>query len=298
MRFSKEGARRFLQNRSFQKQYALSHKHLRESISKNHESLAVVVHLFYVENWPLFSEKLQLLQHNGIAFDLFLTIPPENEPFMEEVAKLFPQRKYMVVPNRGRDILPFVKTVEILQESGYEYLLKFHSKKSTHWEGGQDWLTHTMNVLIPKKKELAAQLMATLQEKKTGIIGPAEYYFPLTINFPANGPHMTRVMTKLYDAEKAYEVLQVNRRSYGFFGGSMFWARLDAIQKLIASSSIRHFETERGQIDATYAHALERLFCVVPEVDGKNIYELTEKTCKQRPSESKNIPEWSTDHDK
>lgn len=291
-------AKRFMENRKFQKQYDKQQQKLRDSIAADHPKLAVIIHLFYTENWSLFLSKLKLLDEQGISFDLFVTTPPTNEPFMEEVAKSFPKMRYMVVPNRGRDILPFVKTVEVLKDAKYEYLLKFHSKKSTHWEGGQDWLTHTMDVLVSSNKTVAQKICRALKNDRTGIIGPSEYYFPLTINFPANGPHMTRMVTRLYGSSKAHEVLQINRKTYGFFGGTMFWARIDAIKSIIEASTIRNFESELGQIDATYAHALERLFCVVPEIDGRTMYELTSNDCKERPYASDNIPDWSTDHDK
>ena len=96
----------------------------------------------------------------------------------------------------------------------------------------------------------------------------------------------------------AYKILQKKRREYGFFGGTMFWVDLESIKDLFVYSSAKYFEPEAGQIDATFAHALERLFCIIPEIDGKDIYESTGGEVRKRPYQSDNIPDWSEDHDK
>jgi lipopolysaccharide biosynthesis protein len=48
----------------------------------------------------------------------------------------------------------------------------------------------------------------------------------------------------------------------GFFAGTMFWVRLEALRPLMdAHLGEWQFETEGGQIDGTLSHAVERIFC-------------------------------------
>lgn len=256
-------------------------------------TLAVVIHLFYVDNWPLFVRKLTNL--NGYPFDMFITIPQQNIYFKKEILKAYPTANIIVVPNHGRDVLPFIKVAKKLYEAGYESVLKFHSKKSTHREDGQEWLDDMLNKLLPDRSRVMDDIYDKLQDKNTGILGPEGVYYPLTVNFPANGVHMTRIIKKLYDSRLAHKYLQLNRNQYGFFGGTMFWARLDAIKNLLVFP-VRYFETEAGQIDGTLPHALERLFTVVPEIDMKTNYEINDKGVVKRPYMSTNIPDWSEDH--
>lgn len=259
-------------------------------------TLAVVVHLFYFDNWPLFNKKLKLLEKN--SFDLFITMPRQNEEFAEIIKRDYPEVKIIYSPNRGRDILPFLMVAKVLYENGYKTVLKFHSKKSTHWDGGQSWLEGMLSQIIPNNKRTLKQILNTVSKENFGVLGPADVYYPLTINFPANGKHMTNIISNIKSRRVARRVLQEDRKKYGFFGGTMFWISLDSIQELFRYSSASYFEPEAGQIDGTFAHALERLFCVIPEIEAKDIYESTGDKVVKRTYASNNIPSWSEDHDK
>jgi lipopolysaccharide biosynthesis protein len=256
---------------------------------------AVVIHLFYTENWPLFKRKLLLLPDG--SFDLFLTMPKENMEFLKTVQEDFPGATAVQVKNRGRDVLPFITIARRLYKDGYGSVLKFHSKKSTHRDDGQEWLELMLDQIIPENKRARAQILDIIRGDRYGVIGPASMYYPLTINFPANGAHMTRIVSELYGKKRAHETLQVRRKEFGFFGGTMFWVNLDSIKGLLKLSRLR-FEREKGQIDGTFAHALERLFCVVPEIEDKDIYESDGLRVTKRPYQSGNIPDWSEDHEK
>ena len=278
--------------------YTLSHKKTYRDVLayRPTASLAVVIHLFYIDNWELFERRLKSLDE--INFDLFITMPENNLSFVGAIRHTYPKARIIVVPNHGRDVLPFVTVASALSKNGYKYVLKFHSKKSTHWDGGQSWLEGMMERLLPKNPRLIQQILKTLEDENTGIIGPADVYYPLTINFPANGLWMTKVMNRIFNKAMSERILQKHRSDYGFFGGTMFWARLDAIMSVINDSKVHFYPTEKGQIDGTYAHALERLFCIVPEANNKQIYELTKTKIQERSYRSDNIPEWSEDHDK
>lgn len=259
-------------------------------------TLAVVIHLFYLDNWVLFNEKLALLGED--SFDLFITMPKQNEGFAKVIERDYPEVKIIYSPNRGRDVLPFLKVARMLYNSGYKTVLKFHSKKSSHWDGGQSWLEEMMSQIIPNDKKALKQILNIINRENFGVLGPAGVYYPLTINFPANGKCMTTIISDIKTRELAHRVLQEDRRKYGFFGGTMFWINLSSIEELFRYSSASYFEPETGQIDGTFAHALERLFCIIPEIEAKDIYESTGGRVVKRAHASNNIPSWSEDHDK
>lgn len=267
----------------------------RELYRTSDARFAVVIHLYYTDNWPLFEKKLQALRK--YKYDIFITIPGGNMGFTPRIRKAYPNANIFVVPNLGRDVLPFIKIAQLLRRQGYEWVLKFHSKKSTHRSDGQEWLEEMLNRLLPSDSSVMQRLNEIMSHSDTGIVGPDTVYYPLSINFPANGEAMTWAISKLYSKAKAHEYLQIRRAEYGFFGGTMFWARIDALGRLL-DFPIHYFDLEAGQIDATFAHALERLFCVVPEIEGRKLYELTPHTVKPRSYKSDNIPDWSEDHEK
>ena len=77
----------------------------------------------------------------------------------------------------------------------------------------------------------------------------------------------------------------------------MFWVRFEALESILdANFNANDFEREKGRIDGTMAHALERVICVVPELDGKSVYEVSDKGLKQLAYKTHNIPEWSELH--
>jgi lipopolysaccharide biosynthesis protein len=188
-----------------------------------------------------------------------------------------------------------MQVARILRQLDYSYLLKFHSKKSTHRDDGQDWLEDMLSKLLPENASVLNDTINALQKPDTGVIGPKGVYYPLTVNFPANGQYMTHVLKRMYRSSIVHKYLQQERAEYGFFGGTMFWARLDSVHDLI-DVPLSYFEEEKGQIDGTVAHALERLFCIVSEIEGRKMYEVSESSLQQRPYNSANIPQWSEDH--
>jgi lipopolysaccharide biosynthesis protein len=253
---------------------------------------AVVVHLYYTESWDAISEKLKSI--SSFSFDIFVSLPKQNMDFKQSILLVFPHAFVYEAPNRGRDVLPFVSVAGVLYDKGYRHVLKLHSKKSIHRKDGEDWMVKMLNALVPKQPKLQSLIIDTLKRPEAAMIGPKGQYVSLRVNFDANGTHMTEILTKLYTKKVAYDALQVHRSEYGFFAGTMFWVNLESINPLLEKfSKARFFESESGQIDATFAHSLERLFCVMPEILNQDIYEVGSDAIKQISYNDGVIPDWS-----
>lgn len=205
---------RLKQNVADSRLYQESFRTLNESYVRRHD-LAVVVHVYYPESWPHIKDKLQ--QSLGDAFDLFITLPEHNTAFAKTITAEYPESVILITPNRGRDILPFLRVAERLQTLGYMHLLKLHTKKSTHRTDGADWFNDLLSNLLPRNPKVLKALMATLNDKDTGIVGPADQYMQLTVNFEANGARMTQLLNKLYSKDTTHNTLQLGREDHGFF---------------------------------------------------------------------------------
>jgi lipopolysaccharide biosynthesis protein len=254
--------------------------------------IAIVLHLYYPEAWTLIKPRLKPLESFG--FDLFVTIPSHNILFGDVIRVDYSNAYIIESPNQGRDVLPFLVMASEIEKAGYLYILKLHSKKSTHRKDGGDWFENILEHLVPSTQEGVNKLLQVIDKSNTAIIGPAGQYVSLTVNFEANGMHMTRVINKLYSNAKSFKVLQQDRKDYGFFAGTMFWARIDAIKPIVDMNYRAYqFESEKGQIDGTFAHALERIFCLVPEIEGRKIYEIEENSIREVKYSSGSVPDWS-----
>lgn len=275
-----------------QTQYAINTKTLGAISRDKNVKSAIIIHLYYTDAWPLLKKKISKLD-DDLAFDLFVTLPAPNKEFTKTIAKDYPNAYILEVPNRGRDVLPFLEVARGIREKGYEYLLKLHSKKSVHREDGNEWFNDILDALLPANSYVAGSLAKALKSKNTGVVGPAGQYVSLRVNYDSNSFFLFKVIREVFNADKATEIGQ-KRADYGFFAGTMFWARFDALKDVLDEDlSVMAFEHEDKQIDGTIAHGLERAFCVVPEVNGKDMYEIGSEKVQLLEYSTENIPEWS-----
>lgn len=262
--------------------------------------VAVVLHLYYAESWEeFFMDRLQRLARE-LPYDLYVTLPQQNTQHINLIQETFPSANFFVVPNKGRDVLPFIKATARLQSMGYKKVLKLHSKKSTHRdlegnpaESGDNWLDSTLDALIPRDRKTLAKLVGIISEKKTGMIGAYDYYYPLRMYFGHNREKIEQIMRHI-DRSVFSGIISDKVEDMGFFGGTMFWVDIDAIAPTLQISE-RNFQNETGQTDGTIAHALERVFCILPQTKAMNIYGVSGKEVLKINKQKGNIPGWYYD---
>lgn len=245
---------------------------------------ALVTHLYYADTWPLLAESLRRLR---VPHDVFVSLPIRNVPLIRQVRRAFPGVRFMVVPNRGRDVLPFVAIASVLLRRRYDVVLKIHSKRSPHFEGGRAWLELLLDRLVPGP-DVVDDLIRRLRQPDAGVVGPSELYVPLVTYLRENRAHLAHILTGIVGRESAQQVLG-NPEGYGFFAGTMFWARLDAIRPLLGFGP-RDFEAEAGQADGTLAHALERAFTLIPCLLGRENLEFSDGGMRPRPTAASGGP--------
>lgn len=252
--------------------------------------LAVVIHLYYPEMKNVFFEKLKNISH--LKYDLFITLPETKADKQSIIEEIFPKAHIALVPNCGRDVLPFVQVMKKIRKYGYTKVLKLHSKRSPHRKDGEEWRDKILDSLLPANEQTVKDIQRFLNRKKTAIIGPSGEYVSLLVNFSATGHYLKNLVGKIIDTKLAGELVSTSDE-YGFFAGTMFWARVDALDPVIDSVAIGDFEPELGQEDSTLAHALERLLNVIPELQGRDMYEQRNGKVVKIDHHTSNIPSWS-----
>src|SRR5690606_14465343 len=83
----------------------------------------------------MLAEMLQRLKHNTIQPDLFISVKDadcqaEAETLLSDYAGVV--KAVEIVPNRGRDIGPFLTAFGDRLVEGYELIGHLHTKRSTH----------------------------------------------------------------------------------------------------------------------------------------------------------------------
>lgn len=231
--------------------------------------LAIVVHLYYPEMWEKISKALQVID---VEFDIFVSVPDGSGVVqLEKISKFHKYTNIVTVPNRGRDVLPFVTLTNRIRAAGnYEYLLKLHTKKSKHRNDGDVWFDDLLTQLLPEAG--VDKILKTLKKSDTGLIGPANHVVSLSRHMGGNRQAVQKLSQEL--SGKEYEALVEDERRYPFFGSTMFWCRMDALTPLLDLYLMpSDFESEQGQIDGTLAHAIERVLGgVLHAVNGRRMY--------------------------
>ncbi len=271
---------------------------LKRFAERSKQKKAIVLHLYYTDMWPYFSEKLSILKDNGYDLVVSLTHGSESPELRAQIASDYPNSEIVVVQNKGRDVLPFLFVTQILQEAGYEHVLKIHSKKSPHmkdaegWGSGDEWMEEIMSEIIPKTQTGLHDIQEKLRQKRTSVIGPETQYISLIVNYEQNKRLFRNILDDVFDTYTK-ERVDAHRYRYGFFAGTMFWVRLDSIVELLSYTCL-DFQEEARQIDGTMAHAMERAFSVVPQMKKCKQYSLDSAgNVKEIPYLSFNLPSWS-----
>ncbi|MDF3942653.1 rhamnan synthesis F family protein [Achromobacter denitrificans] len=230
--------------------------------------VAVVAHIFYPE---LASEIYALLKNIVEPFDLIITTPHEGAivGLIDTFAGLASSVTVFLSENRGRDVGPFLAVHRSGMLERYDAVLKLHSKKSTYSEQGQHWQQSLFSQLCGDSR-VVNRVIALLRSDKVGMVGPHDYYLTHPHYWGANRPTVFKLAQSLTDS-----TLQDKDVPLGFFAGTMFWFAPKAMTALHdIPDELLDFEPENGKQDGTLAHALERIFGLLPRFRGYSVTSL------------------------
>lgn len=229
---------------------------------------AIVLHVYYPDLWPELSETLRRVT---VPYDLYITVTWRGEEtwaFKAQIEAEFPGALVLAVPNRGRDILPFLTLVNAGALDGYRAVAKLHTKKSPHRDDGDLWRRHLIGGILPETG-LEARLEAFVAD-------------PAAAFWVADGQHYTGQEWWGSNIERTRQVLSqveitLNEDQLSFPAGSIYWIKplMIAMLKALALHADR-FETETAQVDGTLAHAIERVLGFLALAAGQAILQTSE----------------------
>jgi hypothetical protein len=232
--------------------------------------VGVHLHLHYQDLWPEFRADLANLPP---GFGLHVTTSQDNPALFRSIAAEFPGATVTVMPNRGRDIGPFLALLGSGAFERYEYVCKLHSKKSPAGGGesyfGRVWRRQNFADLLGSPAQVGRILSLFEADPAVGVVGSAVLRVP-NERMPAEeaiGGNRDAVDALL--AKCAGRSVSV---SLQYFAGSMFWFRPKALQAIRALAiSAEDFPEEPCRIDGSLAHALERVVPMAAALSGYRI---------------------------
>lgn len=224
--------------------------------------LAAICHIYY-DN--IASEIQRYLNHIPFGFDVYIsTDAAAKKAQIEAVFQNWTRGKVEVriAPNRGRDIAPKLICFKDVYP-GYDYVLHLHSKASKHAGVLATWRGYTYETLLGSPETVASVFDAFGRRPDLGIVA-AQHFEAMRhwINWGDDLKLAQPLAKRMGFTLSADKVLD-------FPSGSMFWARTAALKPLLdLNLAVEDFDAESGQIDATLAHAIERLYFFVCEHAG------------------------------
>ena len=240
---------------------------------------AIVAHVYYEDTWPDIAGVLKRL---SIPFDLIVTTVPGRDRLVDAVVRDFPGAEVVVTENRGRDVRPFLDLLELGRLDRYRYVCKIHGKKSN--DGGRIsylgalWRRRSLFDLLAGPGIAEAIVRAFEADPSVGIIGPRAFRLPsetspLEPSWGKTRPKVLELAAKMGVAPEEFRL--------DFYGGTMFWARPEALRPLRELKLARAFPEEQGLLDGGLEHATERLFTTSAVVAGFKLadsdgYEVTQ----------------------
>ncbi len=225
----------------------------------------VMAHLFYPD---LIDEFAATLRRMPLRFTLLVSVMDDRASVSarEAFGRLHNVEDLVIrkVDNRGRDIAPLVVTFreEIL---ALDLVCHIHTKKSLYTVSEQEqWRRYLLDSLLGSPERIAWLLGIFQADQRLGLVYPESYRgVPLWAHtWLSNGAACEALAQQLGISLDA-------QRYIDFPAGSMFWARVDALRPLYELNlPLSAFPPERGQVDGTLQHAVERLFCVITRHQG------------------------------
>lgn len=252
--------------------------------------LAAVVHVYYPELLP---ELLENLAHIPVPFDLYVTnatgspleVGRDRMPLLREV-------RVLDVANHGRDILPLLFLVNAGLLDPYDLVVKVHTKRS-EWRAehelggsGASWRNELLGSLLGSPETVKQVLETFAQRPELGILtGPGSVLGP---EYWGDNEPTTRVLLRRLELPLREEQLR-------FAAGSMYWIRGFLLQGLRAlGTSEADFEPEEGQVNATTAHAVERIIGILAAEAGYRVEESPEALVS---GDAGHWRRWSAEHE-
>jgi len=229
--------------------------------NKKFSDTVVVVHLYYTDLWNEIKGKFKSLEKD---FDLYININNNADiDFIKNIKCEFPNSNIYSCENRGRDILPFIEMLKDILPLRYKYVCKIHSKKSLHRIDGDRWRNHLVDSILGSKKRV--QDAKQYLDNGAGIVVAKGNIFSYKEWIGSN----KKIVESF--AKKANITI---KDDFYFPAGSMFWFEPSVFDKLVEFIDLSKFDFEKGQIDGTKAHAIERIFGLLCYSKNKKIREI------------------------
>jgi len=227
--------------------------------------VGIMAHMFYAD---LANEFARYFTSIPVPYTLLVSVV--DQAAAEACHKAFSQLPNLedlqvrLVPNRGRDIAPFL--VEFRDEvRKLDLVAHVHTKKSLYTGSEQSgWRTYLLESLLGQGDRIEWILGTFLACPALGIVYPETYSaLPLWAHTWLGNRQVGQQLAHRMGFDVG------DTRYFDYPAGSMFWARTTSLAPLLELGlKVDDFPEEMGQTDGTMQHAVERLLTLTARNAG------------------------------
>jgi len=229
--------------------------------------VAVLLHLYYTDQWPEFERYLQSLR--GTRFQLFVSLAQGAEAGFEEAIHAFDAgASIRRVENVGFDMGSHWQNLDAIDLSQFDAVLLLHTKRNGHTRNGAFWRRTLIEPLLGSPERWRDNLWALADAPELGMIGSGIHRvaFPGQLVFPE-----LRLVLEALGLPLQHDLL---RQLGARVSGTMFLMRANLLAEMHARTRPRitfrrHEDMPIAfKLGQTYAHALEICFGLYPKWRG------------------------------
>ncbi len=218
--------------------------------------LAILIHIHYSDVLNSIIEKLARLE---IDFDLLISTTSEKTS--SELQETLKGTKYAgcsivrTSENRGRDVGAFINCF-IDKYGEYDLICKLHGKKSPHLKHfGAHWFDYLIESSIGSN-ELVRQIIFFFSMcSRAGVFAPVPFKGTNNSDWADN----LNIAKELVSQLSEQDAQNLAHEPLAYPSATVFWFRPQALVELYGRYKPEQFPAEPLPIDATIAHAIERL---------------------------------------
>lgn len=233
------------------------------------EKIGVFIHLYYLDSIEKYMKYIKCIPE---YIDLFITYSSEEmkDRLQGKVLNERANCKIVYKENRGRDISALLVAFreEILK---YKYICFLHDKKEKRDSLKEDtemWIRCLWENMVESKEYINNILGKFEENKQLGILAPpaplSDHFMMACANLWGSNFNMTKQLS-----EKLKLNCDLNPDKTPITIGTVFWARVDALRKLLEVPwKYEDFDEEPLRDDGTISHAIERILAYVAQDAG------------------------------
>lgn len=258
--------------RNLQWNYILPSQYTNGKSDISNLRVALFMHIYFGDLIDDCKRYIESMPENA---DLFITTNSETQA--EEIRNKYSDVKcnhlfVKVVPNKGRDIGPFlVEVQEHLDE--YDIICHAHDKKAGQVSPGTIGLSFAYKCFentLGSKQYVRNLLEVFKNNPRAGLLMPpppnhGEYYITMGLEWGLNFENTKKLMEEL----KISAPIDEKKEPIAALG-SYFWARTDALRPVFENKKWTYddFPSEPLPDDGTYLHAIERIYPFAAQSNG------------------------------